>query len=162
MRAYITRHAEAAPRESEESPRLLTDKGRTDARRLGHFLKNEGIGKVRVIHNGRSWVRDNAEVLAEVLDRENGATLYLPPYPLNADAEIQPFISDLNAAADDIVAALPNDVAHRVATQLIAGRESPYAVSMGNGDAVCLERCDEGVWRIVWLVTTKLLENFPD
>lgn len=158
MRAYLTRHAEAVPRESNESPRLLTDKGRKDARRLGLFLKNNGIGKARVIHNGRSWVQDNAEILAGVLEKGNGAAVFTPSYPLNAGADIEPFIADLNAASDDIVAALPNDVAHRAATQLIAGRQTPYAISLTNGNAVCLERSDDGLWRIVWLITTKQLE----
>jgi phosphohistidine phosphatase SixA len=159
MRACITRHAEAVPRDSAESPRLLTDKGRKDAERLGHFLKNNGIGKARVMHNGRSWVQDNAETLAGVLAKGNGAVICTPSYSLNAGADIEPFMADLNAATDDIVAALPDDVAHRAATGLITGRQTPYAVSMSNGDAVCLERGDDGEWRIVWLVTTRQLQD---
>ncbi|MDX1483162.1 MAG: hypothetical protein R3229_01670 [Alphaproteobacteria bacterium] len=162
MRAYLIRHAEAVPRESDQSPRLLTDKGREDARRLGLFLKRDGVGRARVIHNGRSWVRENAEILAGILDEGNGASVVAPSYPLNAGVDIEPFIGDLNAASGDIVAALPNDVAHRVATRLIAGRETPYAVSMANGDAACVEPNGEGGWRLVWLVTATQLENSPD
>lgn len=85
--------------------------------------------------------------------------VFRPSYPLNARADIGPLVSDLNAASEDIVAALPSDVTFRTATQLIAGRETPYAVTMGNGDAVCLERGEGATWRIVWLVTTKQLET---
>ena len=162
MRAYLTYHAEAVPRERNESPRLLTDKGRADARRLGRFLKNDGIENARVIHNGTTWIQENAEILAREL--ENGTTdaVTKPSYPLNAKADIEPLIAELNAATEDIVAALPSDVTFRTATQLIAGRESPLALSMGNGDAVCLERRDDGSWIIVWLVTTDQLEAMVD
>jgi len=158
VRAYLTYHAEAVPRESNQSPRLLTDKGRADARRLGQFLKENGIGKARIIHNGTTWIQENAEILASVLENGNTGIVFKPSYPLNARADIEPLIDDLNAASDDIVAALPSDVTFRTATQLIAGRQTPLAFSMGNGDAVCLERRDDGGWHIVWLVTTKQLE----
>lgn len=158
MRAYLTYHAEAVPRERNESPRLLTDKGRKDARRLGLYLKQIGIGKARVMHNGTTWIRENAEILARVLADGNADIAFTPSYPLNARADIGPLIGDLNAASDDMVAALPSDVTFRTATQLVAGRETPYAVSMTNGDAVCLERGDGGLWSIVWLVTTEQLE----
>ena len=162
MRAYLTYHAETVPRERNESPRLLTDKGREDARRLALFLKKNGIGKARVMHNGRTWIQENAEILARILGNGNTDIVFTPSYPLNARVDIEPLIDDLNAASDDIVAALPSDITFRTATQLIAGRQTPYAISMTNGDAVCLERSDDGLWRIVWLVTTKQLETLLD
>ena len=162
MRAYLTYHAEAVPRERNESPRLLTDKGREDARRLGLFLKNNGIGKARVLHNGTTWIQENAEILARVLENGNTDIVFTPSYPLNAKVDIEPLIDDLNAASGDIVAVLPSDITFRTATQLIAGRQTPYAISMTNGDAICLERSDDGLWRIVWLVTTKQLETALD
>ena len=157
MRACLTYHAEAVPRERNESPRRLTDKGREDAARLGRFLKRNGMGKARVLHNGTTWIQENAEILGRCLGADSVST---PAYPLNARADIQPLIDDLNAASEDIVAALPSDVTFRTATQLITGREAPLAVSMTNGDAICLERSDDGAWRIVWLVTTKHLGAF--
>lgn len=162
MKACIIRHAEAVPRESSQSPRLLTEGGRKDAERLGHFLKTVGIGKARVVHNGRSWVQENAEILAAILQTGNGAEVHSPAYSLNTKVDLDPFIADLDAASNDIVAALPNDVAHRVATRLLAGRETPYAVAMNNGDAVCLERSGDGHWRMLWFVTARQLEDLLD
>lgn len=81
MRAYQTYHAEAVPRERNDSPRLLTDKGRKDARRLGFFLKNTRIGKARVLHNGTTWIQENAEILARVLENGNADILFTPSYP---------------------------------------------------------------------------------
>jgi phosphohistidine phosphatase SixA len=163
MRACLTYHAEAVPRESNPSPRLLTDKGRADARRLGLFLKEDGMGNARVLHNGTTWIQENAEILGQALGGGDGERIEKPLYPLNAGADIGPLIRDLNAAEDDIVAALPSDVTFRTVTQLIAGRESPLAVSMENGDAVCLQRVEDGVWKINWLLTTRhLAAGFPD
>ncbi|MDH3239115.1 MAG: hypothetical protein OEO83_00470 [Alphaproteobacteria bacterium] len=162
MRAYLTYHAEAVARERNESPRLLTDKGREDARRLGLFLKKDGIGKARVLHNGTTWIQENAEILARALEDGNTDIVSTPLYPLNAKADIEPLIDALNSASDDVVAVLPSDVTFRTATQLIAGRQTPHAVSMTNGGAVCLERGGEGVWSIVWLVTTKQLAALRD
>jgi hypothetical protein len=130
MRACLTYHAEAVPRESNPSPRLLTDKGRADARRLGLFLKEDGMGNARVLHNGTTWIQENAEILGQALGGGDGERIEKPLYPLNAGADIEPLIRDLNAAEDDIDAALPSDVTFRTVTQLIAGRESPLAVSM--------------------------------
>jgi phosphohistidine phosphatase SixA len=162
MRAYITRHAEAVPREQSEVPRLLTQKGRTDARHLGLFLKAGGIGPARVLHNGRTWVQQNAEIVAEVLETGHGARVEQPAYGLNSGAEIAPLIADLTEAEDDVVAALPNEVAHRVASHLIAGQETPHAVSLDNGGAICLERGDDGHWHAVWLVTAQQLADLAD
>ncbi len=107
-------------------------------------------------------MQQNAEIVAEVLDTGHGARVEQPAYGLNSGAEIAPLIADLNEAAGDVVVVLPNEVAHRVASHLIAGREAPHAVSLDNGGAICLERGADGGWRAVWLLTARQLEDMAN
>ena len=50
------------------------------------------------------------------------------------------------------MAATPSDVAMRAVTRLLTGREDPVISGKEPGLCSCLERGDDGVWKLLWMV----------
>jgi phosphohistidine phosphatase SixA len=150
MRAYIIQHAEALPREDNPPVRTLSEKGTEDTRRLAEYIKSGGATIDRFMHVGSDWTKDNAEKFAKFSGAEGKATE--TPYILTRETDITDFINDLNATSDSVMAATPSDVAMRAVTRLLTGREDPVIPGKEPGLCSCLERGDDGVWTLLWVV----------
>ena len=150
MRAYIIQHAEALPREDNPPVRTLSEKGTEDTRRLAEYLNNEGSTIDRYMHVGTDWTLDHAEKLAKFMGAEGKVSE--TPYALTREIDITPFIDDLNSTSDTVMASTPSDVAMRAVTRLLTGRESPVIPGKAYGLCCCLERGDDGVWTLLWMV----------
>ena len=150
MRLYMINHAHAIPREEVEdmSKRPLSDKGRADTKKLAKFLKANGERVDRVLHVDTSWTRENAELLGKEL---GGVKVAATAYPLQADDDVAPFIAEVNKSTENTALAGPSNVCLKAVTQLLAGRQTPYAVNFANGVCVCLERADDGAWTLEWM-----------
>ncbi len=150
MRLYLINHHHAVPRDEVEdmSKRPLSDRGRTDAKNLAAFLKKNGEKIDRVLHVDTSWTQENAELLGEQL---GGVKVEATSYPLQADDAVAPFIDEMNGCQENTALAGPSNICFKATSTLLAGREEPYVVTLGNGVCVCLERADDGSWSLQWM-----------
>jgi len=65
-RLLILRHARAVPLSSEDDfGRVLTDRGRDDARRMGAHLVERALSPDRAIYSGAARTRETLEIVAE-------------------------------------------------------------------------------------------------
>jgi phosphohistidine phosphatase SixA len=150
MRAYIIQHAEARRVEDNPPVRTLSEKGTEDTYRLANYINSSGDVADRFMHVGSEWTQDNAEKLAKFMGSEGKASQ--TPYVLTRETDITAFIDDLNSTSDTVVASTPSDVAMRAVTRLLTGREDPVILAKASGLCSCLERGDDGVWKLLWMV----------
>lgn len=67
MLLYLLRHADAEPYHREDFSRHLTEKGLTQARRLGEFLAEHGIKPDLIISSPVLRAKETAEIVATIL-----------------------------------------------------------------------------------------------
>ena len=156
MRFYVVNHAHAVPREEVESldKRPLSDKGRQDTKNLAAFMKKNGEKVERILHVDTSWTLENAELFGK---EWGGGTVSATGYPLQAGSDIAPCVADINESQENTLLAGPSDVCRKLITELLAGRQEPSAVTLGNGVCVCLERGEGVQWTLEWMVRPEQL-----
>ncbi len=159
MKLYLVQHAEAVPA-ADNPDRPLSEKGRTDARRVASFLaRSVRVG--RIIHSPKTRARDTAVLLAQALGP--GGVVEEAASGLAADDSVE--------VAADLIAGWSEDtmvVGHlpfmgRLAAYLVAGSEDANVAAFQPGTVACLERAagdedgDDGGWALAWMVRPELL-----
>ena len=159
MKLYLVQHAEAVP--AEDNPdRPLSDKGRSDVRRVASFLaRSVHVG--RIVHSPKMRARDTAVLLAQALG----------PGGVVEEAASGLAPNDSVEVAADLIAGWSEDtmvVGHlpfmgRLVSHLVAGSEEANVAAFQPGTVVCLERDDggedgdDGGWALAWMVRPELL-----
>jgi phosphohistidine phosphatase len=153
MKLYLVQHAVAVP-EAEDPARPLSAKGREEVARTAQVLARMGLSVGAIRHSGKLRARQTAELIARSVKAAEGvveAKGLAPNDPASSTA------AELAKAPHDLM--LVGHLPHlaRLASLLVAGRESPPAVDMHMGGVVCLERDPQGSWRVVYAVPPDLL-----
>ena len=157
MKLYLVQHAEAVP--AEDNPdRPLSDKGRSDVRRVASFLaRSVHVG--RIVHSPKMRARDTAVLLAQALG----------PGGVVEEAASGLAPNDSVEVAADLIAGWSEDtmvVGHlpfmgRLVSHLVAGSEEANVTAFQPGTVACLERAagdeDGGGWTLAWMVRPELL-----
>lgn len=158
MRLYLVQHGEALPKEVDPE-RPLSETGRDDARRLGAFLGGCGIRVSRVLHSGKTRARETAELLAATV---------LPGKDVEASAGLDPnepvdaMVERLGAWERDVLVVGHLPFMDKFVARLVTGHEDRGAVAFKPGSLVCLERSDQGDWRIVVMLRPEFLGKETD
>ena len=157
MKLYLVQHAEAVP--AEDNPdRPLSDKGRSDVRRVASFLaRSVHVG--RIVHSPKMRARDTAVLLAQALG----------PGGVVEEAASGLAPNDSVEVAADLIAGWSEDtmvVGHlpfmgRLVSHLVAGSEEANVAAFQPGTVACLESAagdeDGGGWALAWMVRPELL-----
>ncbi len=154
IRVYLVQHAEAKPKE-EDPERHLTERGVEEAHKLaGYVEKTLQIKVNRIIHSTKTRARQTAEILAEHVKPEKGIQEEKDLEPL-ADPSI--WAKKLNELEEDviIVGHLPH--LSKLVSTLICGNPEIEIVKFRYSNMVCLERDDEGKWRILWILRPDII-----
>jgi phosphohistidine phosphatase len=153
MKLYLVQHGEAAPKQIDPE-RPLTDAGRQDVDRLAHFMGGAGIRVQRVIHSGKLRAAQTAERLAQEIaagvELETRADINPNDPPASID-----WVTETRDTDTLVVGHLPF-MARQVSHLLVGDEETPV-VAYRPGSVVCLERGDDGRWRINWMVRPELI-----
>jgi phosphohistidine phosphatase len=153
MRLYLVQHGEALPKDVDPD-RPLSEKGRDDARRLARFLGGCGIRVSRVLHSGKTRARETAELLASTVlpgkDVETSAGLD-PNDPVGAMAE------RVGAWEQDVLVVGHLPFMDELVARLVTGSEGRGGVAFKPASLVCLERGEQGDWRIVLMLRPEFL-----
>jgi phosphohistidine phosphatase len=152
MKLYLVQHGESNPKEVDPS-RSLTDKGIIDVKKTADFLKSLQVSLKSVWHSGKNRARQTAEILVEAVQ---GGDLEMRE-GLAPNDPVDPVRDELSQTRDDLMIVGHLPFLGKLASLLVAGGESADAVSFRQGGIVCLERDEEGAWRMRWMVTPDLL-----
>jgi phosphohistidine phosphatase len=153
MKLYLVQHGEALP-EAVDPARPLSPDGGEAVARMARFLAGGDLRVARICHSGKLRARQTAEILAAILAPE--AALEQRD-GLNPKDPVAPLAAELAAweAETLFVGHLP--FLDRLVSQLLLGAEAGGSVTFRPGSVACLERDQEGRWRLQWMLRPELL-----
>lgn len=153
MRVYIVRHGEAAAA-STDFARPLSAAGRAEVTRLAEFAARTGIHVGAVWHSTKLRAKETARILhtsgglgGELLEHDG----------LLPEDEVAGVAEDLETEADDICIVGHLPFVGTLTSKLILGTDTRSIAYFGTATMACLEREGRGAWRLVWLVTPRLV-----
>ena len=158
MNLYLVQHADA--KKTEEDPdRPLSEKGWADIRKVAFFVKRYmHIHASSIIHSGKTRARQTAEVLAEQFKPASGVKSAEGLEPM-ADPKI--WIKKLKGMHDDIIIVGHLPYLEKLASNLISQDENQKAIAFKNAGIICLNRNEEGLWLVSWIVIPQMIVDNP-
>ncbi len=159
MKLYLVQHAEAVP--AEDNPdRPLSDKGRSDVRRVASFLaRSVQVG--RIVHSPKTRARDTAVLLAQALGP--GGVVEEAASGLAPNDATDALAGAIAGWSEDAIVVGHLPFMGRLAAYLVAGSEDADVAAFRPGTVVCLERAGRGEdgggggWTLAWMVRPELL-----
>ena len=150
----LVQHAEAKSKK-EDPERRITERGREETIRVAKFFKESiGLQVDRIVHSTKTRAKQTAEILAQYLNPTKGISQESDLEP-TADPNIW---SEKLRRIDEnimIVGHLPH--LSRLLSILILGTPEIEIVKFRYSNIVCLERDEEGSWRILWIIRPDIL-----
>lgn len=152
MRLYLVQHAEAC-REEEDPKRPLTSKGRQDIEKVSGYVTRY-IQVKTIFHSGKTRARQTAEILSKYINPTDGIKEI---DGLEPSAEPSVWASRIKDIKDDImiVGHLPHLC--KLSALILCGDDKKKLIDFQMGGVVCLEKDQEGVWSIKWIVMPQVL-----
>ena len=153
MYLYLVQHGEAE-REEVDPARPLTQKGRSDVKKVAIFLPGAHMQVERILHSGKLRAQQTAETLGEVLKPSTGIAETDGLAPLDDPAI---WAKRLEGMTGNVI--LTGHLPHlqRLATLLLCGSTEKSIVAFAMGGIVALERNDAGSWSVCWMVIPELI-----
>ena len=152
MLLYLVQHAEAK-KEEEDPERGLTDKGYRDIARSAVHAQKLGVKVSVIYHSGKKRAGQTAQVLADYLKPEKGATKTDNLAPLDDPAAWSKRISEMNEEIM-LVGHLP--YLAKLSGLLLCGVKERMFVDFKMAGIVCLKRFDDGRWALEWMITPEM------
>ena len=153
MRLYLVQHGRAMPK-SEDPERNLSQEGIRDTARVAAFLRPLNIAVSSVWQSGKARARKTAVILEAGIKITQGIVERKGIAPMDP---VQPLVEELGTHEGDLMIVGHLPFMNKLASALTAGSEEADAVAFRNSGVVCLERGDDGKWRMLWTVLPELL-----
>jgi len=153
MRIYLVQHGKSKS-EEEDSQRHLTDRGIDEVRHVADFLRPLELVVDTVWHSGKTRAQQTGELLAEVLRARLVQRAGLGPKD-----EVTATKEALEQAGGNLMIVGHMPFLGKLAALLVTGSEENEIVEFQFGSVVCIERRDDGKWKVVWMITPALLHG---
>ena len=153
MKLYLVQHARAAS-EEQDPQRPLTQEGRRELQKVIKFIKPLKLSVDYLWHSEKKRAIQTAELLAEAIEIKKSKTLR---EGLGPNDDVTALKDELDAARDDIMIVGHLPFLNKLASLLLAGRESADAIAFKNAGIVALSRSEVNKWQIDWMVTPETL-----
>ena len=153
MRLYLVQHGEAKPKEADPD-RPLTQKGISDVRRIGAFLKPRRLRVSAIWHSGKMRSTQTAELLHNVVEAAGGL---VERKGIKPDDDVRPVLAELERVGADTMLVGHMPFLGKLAGRLLAGDEAAEPMAFQKGCIACLERGDDGIWRLAWMLTPEIV-----
>ena len=154
MRVYLVQHGEATAKDVNPE-RPLTDKGRRDVEAVAAFIGPLGLRVSHVLHSGKTRAAQTAEILGTSVTADRGIVYRAGLAP---NDPVAPLVEELTSTAEGLMIVGHLPFMGKLASTLLTGSESVDVVVFRQGGVVCLERDDDGTWRVAWIVVPELLD----
>ncbi len=153
MKLYLVQHGEAKSKE-EDSSRPLTEKGIKDAEKVAEYISKLDVKVKKIFHSGKLRAKQTAEIYAKHLKPEDGVSETDGLNPLDSP---ETWIKKLKNIDEDIM--LTGHLPHlsKLASTLIVGDENMEIIKFRNAGVTCLERDEQGKWKILWAIPPEMV-----
>lgn len=154
MKVLLVRHGEAVS-ETIDPNRSLSSRGQRQVEQIAAFLDDANVVFDRIMHSGKTRARQTADQLGRYL---------IPGIETEAVSGLNPEDS-VNHFAEQVLEWTQNTiiVGHlpflaKLVAQLIKGGDGSHPfILFTPATAICLERDEEGLWSIIWMIQPELL-----
>ena len=153
MKLYLVQHAKAAS-EQQDPQRSLTAEGKEDMQKVAAFIKPLNLDLYAIWHSGKKRAVQTAEVLAGAVSVRGGI---MQRDRLGPNDDVSALRDELAAMDEDVMIVGHLPFLSRLASLLLTGLESGDTVTFRNAGIVCLERGEDKLWHICWVVTPEIL-----
>ena len=155
MRVYLVQHGESKS-EEEDPQRRLTDKGIGEVQNVANFLRPLKLAVDAIWHSGKARAQQTGEMLAEavwarghLLQREG----------LGPKDHVATTREALEQTDGDLMIVGHQPFLGKIVALLVTGSEENEIVEYQVGSVVCIERRDNGKWKVAWMITPSLLNR---
>lgn len=153
MRLYLVRHGEAGP-STGDAERHLTEEGVRQARRIHDFLAPLAVSVGAIWHSTKTRARETAEIIAPAVTLREGIAELKGLAPTDP---IGPIRKEIERSVDDLMIVGHLPFMGLLTAALVTDNEFLGVAAFEEAATVCLERTDEGLWTIRWMVTPCVL-----
>jgi len=153
MKLYLVQHAKAAS-EEQDPQRPLTEEGRRELQKVIKFIKPLKLSVDYLWHSEKKRAIQTAELLAEAIKIKKAKTVR---EGLGPNDNVTILKDELDAATGDIMIVGHLPFLNKLASLLLAERESADAITFKNAGIVVLSRNEGNNWQIDWMITPEIL-----
>ena len=153
MKLYLVQHAKAASKE-QDPQRPLTQEGRGELQKVTEFIKPLKLSVDYLWHSEKKRAVQTAELLAEAVEIKKAKTLR---EGLGPNDDVAVLKDELNTAVGDIMIVGHLPFLNKLASLLLANRESADTVTFKNAGIVAMSHSEGNKWQIDWMITPKIL-----
>ena len=153
MRLYVVQHGESVPKEVDPE-RRLSQRGIDDVTRLARTLQRSGVSVARVLHSGKARASQTAMLLGVEIAPSIEAQTVSGIAPMDSTEN---FIRRVSGWTDDVLVVSHQPFAGKLVSCLLCGHDETVSTAFLPGSIVCLERGDDNVWRLLWMIRPELL-----
>jgi len=155
VRVYLVQHGRSKS-EEEDPQRGLTDKGIGEVQNVGDFLRPLELGVDAVWHSGKARAQQTGELLAEAVSARDRVVQREGLGPKDQVATTKQALERIGGDVM-IVGHLP--FLGKLVALLVTGSEENEIVEFQFCSVVCIERRDDGKWKVAWMITPALLHG---
>ncbi len=152
MHLYLVQHGEAKSKE-QDPQRHLTEKGLRDVQKAADFVKALALTTDAIWHSGKTRAAQTAEILASAIAVSQGV---LQREGLAPNDPIALIAKELSSLDEDVMIVGHMPFLGKLASALVAGDESADIIAFQQGGVVCLERDEDNIWRVKWMIIKEL------
>ena len=153
MKLYLLRHGEPQPKEKDPQ-RRLTPRGQLDIATIGRFLEQNEHFVPEIWHSNKNRVRETADIIGQAV----GCARLLERPDLAPLDPVGPVRSEIIGREQDLMLVGHLPFLPLLAGQLLGCPRENSIFRFRTGEIVCLERDEEGLWQILFVIYPGLLE----
>jgi phosphohistidine phosphatase len=154
MRVYLIQHGESKY-EEEDPQRRLTDKGIGEVQNVASFLRPLKLAVDAIWHSGKARAQQTGELLAEAVWARDSV---IQREGLGPKDKVATTKEALEQAGGDVMIVGHLPFLGKLVALLVTGSEANEIVEFQFGSVVCIERRDDGKWKVAWMITPALLQ----
>ena len=153
MKLYLVQHAKAASKDIDPTC-SLTEEGLWDIQKIATFIKPLNLSVDYLWHSGKKRAQQTAEFLSEVItiNKEHIAFNGLAPNDAIMDLKNKIMLTQKDIMIVGLLPFLP-----KLASVLLAGRNSLNLLKFRNAGIVCLNCVDHNKWQLDWMIILGIL-----
>jgi phosphohistidine phosphatase len=155
MRVYLVQHG-ASKSEEEDPQRRLTDKGIGEVQNVAKFLRPLKLVVDAVWHSGKARAQQTAELLAEAVGARDRV---VQREGLGPKDQVATTKEALEQTGDDVMIVGHLPFLGKLVALLVTGSEENEIMEFQFASVVCIERRDDGRWKVAWMIRPALLHS---
>lgn len=152
MKLYLMQHGDAVSKELDPE-RPLSEAGRKDVERIGSFLSKTSFQPKRIFHSGKTRALQTAKIVA---NRAVPTVVMEALSGIGPKDAVEPIAKKARDWSDDVLLVGHLPFMARLVSLLVKSKADD-AVAYQPGSIVCVERDEDGDWRVAWMIRPELL-----